>query len=50
MNRLMRGFLVRMVKDYVSGDHRRNPLFHPKPLQPIAQPRRLTPDQRRARS
>ncbi|MFT6473961.1 DUF6151 family protein [Qipengyuania profunda] len=50
MNRLMRGFLVRMVKDYVSGDHRRNPLFDPKTLQPIATPRRLTPEQRLALS
>jgi len=50
MTTLMRRFLVRMVKDYVSGDRRRNPLFDPKMLQPVATPRRLTPEQRHALS
>ena len=43
MVRLMRRFFRRMVRDVVTGDRRRNPLFDGKTLQPIARPRRVGP-------
>ena len=46
MNALLRRFFKRMVKDIFSGDRRRNPLFDPNTLEPIAKPRRLTPAER----
>ncbi|MDG5751394.1 DUF6151 family protein [Qipengyuania sp. XHP0211] len=48
MAALLRSFFKRLVKDIVSGDRRRNPLFDPKTLEPIATPRRLTPGERAA--
>jgi len=48
IGRLMRRFFVRMVKDLLSGDRRRNPLFDPDTLLPIAEPHRLSADERRA--
>lgn len=48
MAALLRSFFKRLVKDIVSGDRRRNPLFDPKTLEPIATPRRLTPQEREA--
>lgn len=47
-SKLMRRFLVRLVKDVASGDRRRSPLFDPATLNPIAAPYRLTPDERAA--
>lgn len=46
MGRLMRRFFKRMVKDYFSGDRRRNPLFDSETLEPISPPRRLSPQER----
>ena len=37
-----RKFLPRLFKDYMTGDHRRSPLFDPRTFAPIAVPRRLT--------
>ena len=48
MSALLRSFFKRLVKDIVSGDRRRNPLFDPKTLEPIATPRRLTAKEREA--
>ena len=48
MAALLRSFFKRLVKDIASGDRRRNPLFDPKTLEPIATPRRLTPREREA--
>ena len=48
MAALLRSFFKRLVKDIVSGDRRRNPLFDPKTLEPIAPPRRLTAREREA--
>jgi hypothetical protein len=45
---LMRRFFVRALKDIVSGDRRRSPLFDAKTLEPIAPPRRLTAEERSA--
>lgn len=42
MGKLMRRFFVRMIKDIVSGDRRRNPLFDARSLEPVAKPRQLT--------
>lgn len=47
-SKLMRRFLMRMIKDIASGDRRRSPLFDPKTLAPVALPYRLTPDERAA--
>lgn len=47
MNALLRSFFKRLVRDIFSGDRKRNPLFDPATLQPIATARRLTPDERR---
>lgn len=41
MNRLMRRFFRRMVKDIFSGDRRRTALFDTKTLEPIAPPTRV---------
>ncbi|NNC52107.1 MAG: hypothetical protein HKO08_03595 [Erythrobacter sp.] len=46
IGRLMRRFFMRMVKDYFSGDRRRNPLFDSETLEPITPPRRLSPQER----
>ena len=46
MSKLMRRFAVRMAKDIFSGDRRRNPLFDPETLDPIAPPRRITAEER----
>lgn len=46
MGRLMRRFFVRMLKDMISGDRRRNPLFDPHSFAPIATPRRLSAAER----
>ncbi len=46
MAALLRSFFKRLVKDVFSGDRRRNPLFDPSTLQPIATPRRLTSEER----
>lgn len=46
MNKLMRRFFVRMVKDVVSGDRRRAALFDARTLEPIAAPKRLTAAER----
>ena len=48
MAALLRSYFKRLVKDLFSGDRRRNPLFDPKTLEPIATPRRLTPGERAA--
>lgn len=48
MGRLMRRFFVRMLKDIVSGDRRRNPLFDHETFEPVAKPHRLTADERNA--
>ena len=48
MNALLRRFFKRMLKDIVSGDRRRNPLFDSETLQPIAPPYRLSEEERRA--
>lgn len=48
MNRLMRRFFLRMMKDILSGDRRRSALFDPKTLEPIVPPRRLTATERAA--
>jgi hypothetical protein len=45
---LMRRFLVRMIKDMVSGDRRRSMLFDPQTLAPIATPRYLTAAEQQA--
>ncbi|HWT41097.1 MAG TPA: DUF6151 family protein [Sphingopyxis sp.] len=42
MARLMRRFFPRMIRDLLSGDRRRCPLFDAKTLEPIAKPHRLT--------
>jgi hypothetical protein len=42
MATLMRRFFGRLVRDLVSGDRRRSPLFDPKTLAPISVPHRLT--------
>jgi hypothetical protein len=48
MGTLMRRFFPRMIKDIVSGDRRRSPLFDTKTLEPIAEPHRLTAEERQA--
>jgi len=48
MGRLMRRFFPRMIRDMLSGDRRRCELFDARTLEPIAAPRRLTPDERQA--
>ena len=48
MAALMRSFFKRLVKDVVSGDHRRNPLFDPDTFEPIVEPRQLTAQERDA--
>ena len=48
MNRLMRRFFRRMIKDMLSGDRRRSALFDPQTLDPIATPRHLTNAERTA--
>ncbi|KQZ60961.1 hypothetical protein ASD67_16870 [Sphingopyxis sp. Root1497] len=48
MGQLMRRFFPRMIKDMLSGDRRRCELFDAKTLQPIAEPRRLTAEERQA--
>lgn len=48
MGKLMRRFFPRMLRDLLSGDRRRCPLFDPKTLEPIATPRRLTAEERQA--
>jgi hypothetical protein len=48
MGQLMRRFFPRMLRDLLSGDRRRCPLFDPKTLEPIATPRRLTAEERQA--
>jgi hypothetical protein len=48
MATLMRRFLVRAVKDLISGDRRRAELFEAKTLAPIATPHRLTDAERQA--
>lgn len=48
MFNLMRRFLGRMVKDLLSGDHRRSALFDAKTLAPISPPTRLTANERAA--
>lgn len=48
MNRLMRRFFRRMIKDIFSGDRRRSPLFEPQTLAPVVTPRRLTEPERNA--
>ncbi len=48
MAALLRSFFKRLVRDIFSGDRRRNPLFDPKTLEPIAIPRRLIPREREA--
>nr|WP_247718178.1 DUF6151 family protein [Qipengyuania proteolytica] len=48
MSRLIRRFFLRMVKDILSGDRRRNPLFDASTLEPIAAPRRLRMEERNA--
>ena len=45
---LMRRFFARAIKDLVSGDRRRSPLFDAKTLEPIATPHRLTAEERQA--
>lgn len=45
---LMRRFFIRAIKDLVSGDRRRSPLFDAKTLEPIATPHRLTAEERQA--
>lgn len=46
MNRLMRRFFPRMVKDIFSGDRRRSKLFDSKTLEPVVTPRRLSDAER----
>jgi hypothetical protein len=48
MNKLMRRFFVRMVRDVFSGDRRRSALFDTKTLLPKSPPHRLTEAERRA--
>ena len=48
MNRLLRRFLPRMIKDILSRDRRRQPLFEHDSLEPIITPRRLTEEERKA--
>ncbi|WP_345725514.1 DUF6151 family protein [Qipengyuania mesophila] len=48
MNRLMRRFFPRMIKDILSGDRRRSALFDPETLEPIAKPRQLTQAEKHA--
>lgn len=48
MAQLMRRFFKRMIKDILSGDRRRSDLFDAKTLEPIAKPRRLSPEERSA--
>ena len=45
---LMRRFFVRAIRDIVSGDRRRSPLFDARTLEPIAAPYRLTREERQA--
>jgi hypothetical protein len=45
---LMRRFFMRAIKDLIAGDRRRSPLFDPETLEPIAQPHRLTSEEREA--
>lgn len=45
---LMRRFFMRAIKDIVSGDRRRSPLFDAKTLNPIAKPHRLTNEEKLA--
>ncbi|MBO6768149.1 MAG: hypothetical protein JJ901_07565 [Erythrobacter sp.] len=45
-SRLMRRFFGRMIRDLLAGDRRRSALFDPKTLEPIAEPIRLSPEQR----
>ena len=47
---LMARFFWRALKDIVSGDRRRSPLFDAKTLEPIATPHRLTGEERAALS
>ncbi|WP_447755704.1 DUF6151 family protein [Sphingopyxis fribergensis] len=42
MGQLMRRFFPRMIRDLLSGNRRRCPLFDAKTLEPIAKPHRLT--------
>ncbi|GAB5349513.1 DUF6151 family protein [Alteriqipengyuania sp. 357] len=42
MSKLMRRFFVRMVKDILSGNRRRSPLFDSRTLEPISTPTRLS--------
>ena len=44
MATLMRHFFIRMVKDILSGDRRRSPLFDPRTLEPIVAPARTIKD------
>ena len=48
MNRLMRRFFPRMLKDIVSGDRRRSELFDRETLEPIVEPRRLSDAEQKA--
>ena len=48
MNRLMRRFFPRMLKDIISGDRRRSELFDSETLEPIAQPHKLTEAEQKA--
>ncbi|MBB3035130.1 DUF6151 family protein [Alteriqipengyuania lutimaris] len=44
MSKLMRRFFIRMVKDILSGDRRRSPLFDSRTLEPICAPAKPTKD------
>ena len=48
MFQLARGFFPRVIKDLLSGDWRKSPLFDPASKEPIAKPRRVTPEERAA--
>lgn len=48
MNKLLRRFFPRMLKDIFSGDRRKCPLFDGSTNEPIAAPRRLTSAEREA--
>lgn len=47
MGKLMLRFTGRMIRDLLSGDRRRNPLFDSDTLEPIAMPHRLVAEERR---
>ncbi|ABC63191.1 DUF6151 family protein [Erythrobacter litoralis] len=46
MFKLARGFIPRLLRDVISGDWKKSPLFDPETKEPIASPRRVSPEER----